>query len=642
MCGIGVVIRGVELPLVATGPNGWSVSVCVESITNILRPRGPDATRTRRFEFGGAAGVLGSASGSRVSFEFIGSVLALRGKDITEQPVENQAGDVLLWNGEVFGGSVKAPSDRSDTQAMMAALSDAKGDIHRVLASVDGPFSAIYWHSASQTLWFGKDRMGRRSLLLGYDPQRRTLSLTSAVPYDTNLRSKTTTRGCWQEVAPVGLYCIGFDSAGRASECKLFPWPALCGPHAGVLPKANQMPKSQPMKRAAPIRVIDRNATRSSTSTDPRGALHAALARSVSSRVTDIRGSGRIAILFSGGIDCMVLAALADDCVPVDIPIDLINVAFCGDVDVDALVDNPSIGLQIARAVPDRATAILGHSELCSRKTGRRRRQWNLVEVNVTANALEREREAILALLAPREPTVMDFNISAILRFAARGRGVVYSGSYGHIDTPHARYTPSRSSVSSKPRTAPQSSPGRYSSYTTPARVYLSGVGADELFGGYARHRTAFSRGSWEALADELELDVGRLWSRNLARDDRCIASCGREARHPFLDEGVLRLLGSGTVPLASICDLKRPPGAGDKAILRAVAARLGLSTSQALVKRAMQFGTRIANSKVPGRRTLAPDTPLRAVVNKQFLTKTTTALECKGLLNKDKARKPG
>ena len=42
-----------------------------------------------------------------------------------------------------------------------------------------------------------------------------------------------------------------------------------------------------------------------------------------------------------------------------------------------------------------------------------------------------------------------------------------------------------------------------------------------------------------KGLAAELAFDAGRLWLRNLGRDDRLISAHGREARFPYLDEAV-------------------------------------------------------------------------------------------------------
>jgi len=36
----------------------------------------------------------------------------------------------------------------------------------------------------------------------------------------------------------------------------------------------------------------------------------------------------------------------------------------------------------------------------------------------------------------------------------------------------------------------------------------LSGLGADELLGGYSRHKTAFKRGGWLALLNEARLTL--------------------------------------------------------------------------------------------------------------------------------------
>jgi asparagine synthetase B (glutamine-hydrolysing) len=149
---------------------------------------------------------------------------------------------------------------------------------------------------------------------------------------------------------------------------------------------------------------------------------------------------------------------------------------------------------------------------------------------------------------------------------------------------------------------------------TSTARVLLLGTGADEQMGGYGRHRKAYNdppSGSTGAqhLAAELKLDFERLWVRNLGRDDRVISDHGKEARFPFLDEDVVHLLscrdgdtnGNGSLPLDLICDMTLPPGVGDKRILRLVAQSLGVQICSSLVKRAIQFGSRIA--KINGER---------------------------------------
>ena len=53
--------------------------------------------------------------------------------------------------------------------------------------------------------------------------------------------------------------------------------------------------------------------------------------------------------------------------------------------------------------------------------------------------------------------------------------------------------------------------------------------------------------------------------------------------------------------PLHLICDLRQPLGKGDKVILRRLARMLGLTVASCLQKRAIQFGTRIANRRNKG-----------------------------------------
>ena len=70
-------------------------------------------------------------------------------------------------------------------------------------------------------------------------------------------------------------------------------------------------------------------------------------------------------------------------------------------------------------------------------------------------------------------------------------------------------------------------------------------MGADELFGGYTRHRTTLRRGGWSALSRELDAELARISERNLGRDDRVVSDHGRQSRLPYLDERVVEYVSN-------------------------------------------------------------------------------------------------
>ena len=280
----------------------------------------------------------------------------------------------------------------------------------------------------------------------------------------------------------------------------------------------------------------------------------------------------RGAVLFSGGLDCTVLARLIHDNLPEEQEIDLLNVAF----------ENPRV-IQAASSVscpslvaasspfslcPDRITGLASHQELLQTCPGR---IWRFVAIDVTYTELQARRMEIISLIRPHN-TEMDFSIACAFYFAAHGRGTIC-----HPD--HISMIP----------------------YTTPARVLFSGLGADELFGGYTRHATAFRRRGYQGLVEEMEIDFNRLGSRNLGRDDRVISYWGKEVRYPYLDDDLVTWALS--IPIWEKCgfgqgnghQVSEPVLEPGKKLLRLLAYHLGLPSVAIETKRAIQFGARSA-----------------------------------------------
>jgi asparagine synthetase B (glutamine-hydrolysing) len=136
-----------------------------------------------------------------------------------------------------------------------------------------------------------------------------------------------------------------------------------------------------------------------------------------------------------------------------------------------------------------------------------------------------------------------------------------------------------------------------HNNYISQSKIVILGMGADESLGGYSRYKTK------KSLTDEIQIDFKRLWERNLGRDDRIISDHGREGRMPFLDEDVLSVLSGNycLVKIEHICDLTKNDGIGEKILLRTCARMIGLTDISFLIKRAIQFGTRIADKNIKG-----------------------------------------
>jgi asparagine synthetase B (glutamine-hydrolysing) len=275
------------------------------------------------------------------------------------------------------------------------------------------------------------------------------------------------------------------------------------------------------------------------------------LSRAVQMRMDQHSSRGcSTAVLFSGGLDSAVVAALAAQ--------------HCSSTSPQQklLLHNVSFGPSHDKSA-DRQAALTTFEVLRERYDD----HVEFRDIVVEWQDICQHEPHIRTLLQPKT-TLMDVNIATALWFASRGGG---GGGGGK-----------------------RSSPSEAEDTSRPPRVLLLGMGADEQMGGYGRHRKAYERGGWDELQSELKMDQDRFWERNLGRDDRICADHGTEARFPFLDAHVVQFLQR--LPLHLVCDFSLPPGQGDKRILRLVAQRLGLDHASGLVKRAIQFGSRISH----------------------------------------------
>ncbi len=251
---------------------------------------------------------------------------------------------------------IEIPADGNDGLAVLLALAAeyarastvAAGDEFvqefsqralAVLSLLVGPFAFVLYDQRTQYLWYGRDAVGRRSLLTRTvlhggcasfcaasvaPPQSLEAAADehaldgrgeaeaancsdesdSALDQDITPTAASGDGSCWAEVAPGGMWRLHAEQylhCSTAPHALLFPW--IISP-CPALPFA---PDNAAMCADAVLCCLN-------SCVRARALLHS--------------GSCGIAILFSGGLDCMIIAALAARCVAEHSVIDLFNVAF--------------------------------------------------------------------------------------------------------------------------------------------------------------------------------------------------------------------------------------------------------------------------------------------------------------------------
>ncbi len=188
-----------------------------------LRRRGPDSFNTIRRQILGKQPDSGPEAYPCISYlNFTATVLSLRGGLIVEQPLEDpQSGSILCWNGEAWKLNGTAIVG-NDAMAIMNSLVDAVGShvssstkekaleegttqaVMGVMKSISGPFAFIFFDAQSQIIFYGRDSLGRRSLLQSKATDG-SLSLSSI--------SQSTGTSEWTEVEAGCIYRLDLGNA---------------------------------------------------------------------------------------------------------------------------------------------------------------------------------------------------------------------------------------------------------------------------------------------------------------------------------------------------------------------------------------------------------------------------------------------
>jgi asparagine synthetase B (glutamine-hydrolysing) len=124
--------------------------------------------------------------------------------------VDAATGFVLCWNGEAWGirGEPVKGNDGEAVLALLAEASRGAGDVMDVLRAIEGPFAFIYLDKPAKRLYYGRDRLGRRSLLV-----------KNGVPFVLSSIAETPVDG-WSEVEANGCYTLDLSEGDLSSGMK--------------------------------------------------------------------------------------------------------------------------------------------------------------------------------------------------------------------------------------------------------------------------------------------------------------------------------------------------------------------------------------------------------------------------------------
>lgn len=267
----------------------------------------------------------------------------------------------MLWNGEVYAGFPPHLcfdyAHDNDTEVVLRMLSTATAAVggaqavsgtrpthleigFRVAAAVHplrGPYSFIFWHSQTQTLCYGRDPSGRRSLLRRVlEARGEKVLLVSSVSFATPTDAPATSGGdrgdhvldAWTELEPLGVWAVSFDStepvSALATQGSLCRWPTLTVSPPALPVELELVARRRNIAHKPLLLWTERVHAACELLHSLAGAVRRRVrcvahpgdgdktqqSPSAAAGVDGIHRPSSIGVLFSGGIDCMVIARL--------------------------------------------------------------------------------------------------------------------------------------------------------------------------------------------------------------------------------------------------------------------------------------------------------------------------------------------
>lgn len=170
-------------------------------VRDLLTARGPDASNQVNIQ----------CEAQRSSPTFItcfSTVLSLRGSATVAQPLQDQTSQsTLCWNGEAWSIQGARPVG-NDTVSVLELLKRSTShipsispmqDVSLAMSQIAGPYAFVFIDASRSKVYFGRDFLGRRSLLFKVDAEGNLLF------------SSVTDGSCgdgWSEVEADGVYCV--------------------------------------------------------------------------------------------------------------------------------------------------------------------------------------------------------------------------------------------------------------------------------------------------------------------------------------------------------------------------------------------------------------------------------------------------